>query len=78
MNKVPCELCGKPIYFGAITKSDGKPGHIPLDPVAAIYDLHEGGEARRVQVPAPGEGEIGTFVSHWNTCRGIFEGKRPH
>ena len=39
-----CGGCGKPIIWAAITKADGKPGKVPLDPAPPVYRLPESGD----------------------------------
>lgn len=64
----PCRSpkCGKPVIWAAITKADGTPGKIPLDPKPPCYEIvgtggmpTDGAMARR----APN-----AFVSHYATC----------
>jgi len=42
--KETCGGCGKAIIWAAITKADGKPGKVPLDPVPPVYRLPDGCE----------------------------------
>lgn len=67
----PCKgpKCGKPIIWSAITKEDGTPGKMPLDPRAPCYEIvgtgglpASGATARR----APN-----AYVSHFATCADV-------
>jgi hypothetical protein len=70
----PCTGCGRPIVWATNTLT-GKP--IPLDPVAATYDIHvpvEGSQEAPVAIRANGKqmmdkpGTRLTLVSHFATC----------
>jgi hypothetical protein len=51
----------------AITKADGKPGTVPLDPAAAVYELNESG--------LQGTRTHNAMVSHFITCPKVREGR---
>lgn len=64
-----CRYCGKPVVWAAITKEDGEPGRVPLDPKPPVYLVTKDGVGRRV---AQGrEGEKRVLVSHFATCTRI-------
>jgi hypothetical protein len=58
-----CAGCGKPIIFAHITRTDGKPGVIPLDARAPVYEVHTDEFGERF-----GKRMTTAFVSHFATC----------
>ena len=57
-----CRGCGKPIVFADVTKADGAPGKVPLDPKAPCYSATEMfGTVKAERAP-------GVFVTHFATC----------
>lgn len=64
----PCKLCGRSVYFAKI---EGKDDLVPLDMTAPTFRLFFR-DGRPCAERSPG-----FLVSHFSTCRGIAEGKRP-
>lgn len=60
--------CGKPVIWAAITKEDGTPGKVPLDPRATCFEVVGSGAAG----PSGGVNARRApqaYVSHFATCR---------
>lgn len=64
----PCRLCGKPIVWA--TSPDGK--RLPLDPRAPVYRV-----GADLAGTLTGTRDRDALVSHFATCSGIRQGKRP-
>lgn len=60
-----CQGCGKRILFARVTKLDGEEGHVPLDPVPAVYHVayNEDGSAEATKAT-----RHRVMVSHFATC----------
>lgn len=69
MKTVPCKLCKRPVLFA----KDEKGTVQCLEPRAPIYSFNGGDLDGEFQVHR----QEGCFVTHFATCRGIMEGKRP-
>ena len=65
----PCDYCGAPVVWAKITKADGTPGRVPLDPKPPVYLMTKEGEGRRVAQSREGEKRV--LVSHFATCKRI-------
>ena len=68
----PCKLCGEQIMFATAPKADGKGDTtVPLNAKAPVYRITEREPVLRA------ERARDSFVSHWSTCEGVRQGKRP-
>lgn len=65
--EVPCRSCGMTVVWAEITKADGKPGRVPLDPKPPVYLVSKGGQGTRAQQER--EREERYMVSHFVTCK---------
>jgi hypothetical protein len=72
MKTTICKGCGKKIVFASITKADGSPGTVPLDPSAPTYHVIENGDGTLAAARADR-----VFVSHFSTCAkaDLFSGR---
>lgn len=65
--EVPCPTCGATVIWAEITKADGKPGRVPLDPRPPIWVVTKDGQGKRV--PQKRTDERRVLVSHFTTCK---------
>jgi hypothetical protein len=65
--EVPCPSCGKTVVWADITKADGKPGRVPLDPKPPVYLVTKDDQA--VRADQKREHEARYMVSHFATCK---------
>ena len=63
-----CQGCDRPVIWVGITKKDGKPGRLPLDARAPVYQVEPLDPIidRRMQTATRLEG---AYVSHFATCK---------
>jgi hypothetical protein len=57
-----CRGCSRPVVWAEITTKQGKPGRVPLDARAPVYQVHPGAGAQAVRLE-------GAYVSHFATCQ---------
>ena len=64
--EVPCPSCGRTIVWAEITKQDGNPGRVPLDPKPPVFLVSRTGQGVRARQGRDGEDRY--MVSHFTTC----------
>lgn len=65
--EVACPSCGAWVVWAEITKADGKPGRVPLDPRPPVFLVSRTGQG--VRAAQGREGENRYLVSHFTTCK---------
>jgi hypothetical protein len=72
MKTTTCKGCGRKIVYAAITKADGSPGSVPLDPSAPTYFVTQSVDGTLIAART-----TSVFVSHFSTCSqaSLFSGK---
>lgn len=77
--KAKCAGCGADIVWATITRQDGTPGRVPLDPRPPIFHVTPEGEgnAAGVLIKPDADGTT-SMVSHFATCpkASAFSGSR--
>ena len=57
-----CRGCSRPVIWAEITTKQGKPGRVPLDARAPVYQVHPGAGPRAERLD-------GAYVSHFAACQ---------
>lgn len=70
-----CGTCGATVVWARITKENGEPGKVPLDPKPPVYAIDRDGHVAR-RVAQGRERDRRVLVSHFATCKNPPKTKR--